>query len=195
MHFVKTSAGQQAFKERHADLSPRLRSAFLLFDGQRSLAQVLQAVAGMGVTQDEILALVEREWLAPRDAAEPRLGVVAVAVPSVPAAPAAAASSTDSAGDAPAQSEPSLAVRYRNAYPLAVAITANLGLKGFRLNLAVEAAMGYDQLVALAPRLREAASPASYLPLHEELFGKAPRMRNGPHARRGCAFHLGAARQ
>src|SRR5258708_6840156 len=27
MHFVKTSAGQQAFKERHADLSPRLRSA------------------------------------------------------------------------------------------------------------------------------------------------------------------------
>lgn len=170
MHFVKTSAGQQAFKERHADLSPRLRSAFLLFDGQRSLAQVLQAVAGMGVTQDEILALVEREWLAPRDAAEPRLGVV----PSVPAAPAAAASSTDSAGDAPAQSEPSLAVRYRNAYPLAVAITANLGLKGFRLNLAVEAAMGYDQLVALAPRLREAASPASYLPLHEALFGKAP---------------------
>src|SRR2546427_2350903 len=69
MHFVKTSASQQAFKERHADLSPRLRSAFLLFDGQRSLAQVLQAVAGMGVTQDEILALVEREWLAPRDAA------------------------------------------------------------------------------------------------------------------------------
>lgn len=117
---------------------------------------------------------MEREWLAPRDAAEPRLGVVAVAVPSVPAAPAAAASSTDSAGDAPAQSEPSLAVRYRNAYPLAVAITANLGLKGFRLNLAVEAAMGYDQLVALAPRLREAASPASYLPLHEALFGKAP---------------------
>ena len=115
MHFVKTSAGQQAFKERHADLSPRLRSAFLLFDGQRSLAQVLQAVAGMGVTQDEILALVEREWLAPRDAAEPRLGVVAVAVPSVPAAPAAAASSTDSAGDGPAQSEPSLAVRYRMA--------------------------------------------------------------------------------
>ncbi|WP_336692041.1 hypothetical protein [Delftia acidovorans] len=174
MHFVKTSAGQQAFKERHADLSPRLRSAFLLFDGQRSLAQVLESVAGMGVTQDEILALVEREWLAPRDAAEPRLGVVAVAVPSVPAATAAAALPADSAGEAPAQSEPSLAVRYRNAYPLAVAITADLGLKGFRLNLAVEAAMGYDQLVALAPRLREAASPANYLPLHEALFGKAP---------------------
>ena len=158
MHLVKTSAGQQAFKERHADLSPRLRSAFLLFDGQRSVAQVLQAVAGMGVTQDEILALVEREWLAPRDAAEPRLGVVAVAAPAVTAA---TASPAQPAGDESAPSEPSLAVRYRNAYPLAVAITANMGLKGFRLNLAVEAAMGYDQLVALAPRLREAASPAS----------------------------------
>ncbi|MDH0847504.1 hypothetical protein N5D66_06080 [Delftia tsuruhatensis] len=171
MHLVKTSAGQQAFKERHADLSPRLRSAFLLFDGQRSVAQVLQAVAGMGVTQDEILALVECEWLAPRDAAEPRLGVVAVAAPAVTAA---TASPAQPAGDASAPSEPSLAVRYRNAYPLAVAITANMGLKGFRLNLAVEAAMGYDQLVALAPRLREAASPASYVPLHEALFGKAP---------------------
>lgn len=171
MHLVKTSAGQQAFKERHADLSPRLRSAFLLFDGQRSLAQVLESVAGMGVTQDEILALVEREWLAPRDAAEPRLGVVAVAVP---AASAVHASTAVPAADPPAQSEPSLSVRYRNAYPLAVAITANLGLKGFRLNLAVEAAMGYDQLVALAPRLREAASPPSYAPLHEALFGKAP---------------------
>ncbi|CAB5659084.1 Uncharacterised protein [Delftia tsuruhatensis] len=162
MHLVKTPAGQQAFKERHADLSPRLRSAFLLFDGQRSLAQVLEAVGGMGVTQDEILALVEREWLAPREAGGPGLGVVAVAAPS----PGDAAVPLPSA-----PSEPSLAVRYRNAYPLAVAITAGLGLKGFRLNLAVEAAMGYDQLVALAPRLREAASPASYAPLHEALFG------------------------
>jgi hypothetical protein len=178
MHLVKTPAGQQAFKERHADLSPRLRSAFLLFDGQRSLAQVLESVAGMGVTQDEILALVEREWLALRDGAEPRQGVVAVAVPATAAAAAMPAVAADE-GPVPPQaglpalapSEPSLAVRYRNAYPLAVAITAGLGLKGFRLNLAVEAAMGYDQLVALAPRLREAASPASYAPLHEALFG------------------------
>jgi len=172
MHLVKTSAGQQAFKERHADLSPRLRSAFLLFDGQRSLAQVLESVSGMGVTQDEILALVEREWLAPRDGSEPRLGVVAVAVPAtVPGAGDAVGEAASLPAAEP--SEPSLSVRYRKAYPLAVAITAGLGLKGFRLNLAVEAAMGYDQLVALAPRLREAASPSSYAPLHEALFGTA----------------------
>ena len=31
MYLVKTPEGQLAFKERHADLSQRLRSAFLLF--------------------------------------------------------------------------------------------------------------------------------------------------------------------
>ena len=113
-----------------------------------------------------------------RDAAEPRLGVVAVAAPAVTAA---TASPAQPAGDASAPSEPSLAVRYRNAYPLAVAITANMGLKGFRLNLAVEAAMGYDQLVALAPRLREAASPPAMCRCTRRCSAK-PLSERLPHA-------------
>lgn len=63
MYLVKTPEGQQAFKERHVDLSQRLRSAFLLFDGRRSLLQVLEATAPMGVCKDDILALVTRGWL------------------------------------------------------------------------------------------------------------------------------------
>ncbi len=162
MYLVKTSAGQQAFKERHADFSPRLRSAFLQFDGQRSLSQVLESISGLGVTEDEVLALVERAWLAPRE------GVVAVAPPSTaPAAAATAAAPTAAAPHSPAER----ARRYRDGYPLAVAITAAMGLKGLRLNMAVEAAVGYEQLVALAPRLREAAGASSYAPLHEVLFG------------------------
>lgn len=161
MYLVKTSSGQQAFKDRHADFSPRLRSAFLQFDGQRSLDQVLESIAGLGVTQEELLALVDRAWLAPRE------GVVAVATPAtaVPAAATAlpAAVAVEGGSDQ--------ARRYRQGYPLAIAITAGMGFKGFRLNMAVEAAIGYEQLVALAPRLREAASPASYAPLHEALFG------------------------
>lgn len=158
MYLVKTSSGQQAFKDRHADFSPRLRSAFLQFDGQRSLDQVLESIAGLGVTQEELLALVDRAWLAPRE------GVVAVATPATAAPatvlpPAAVEGGSDQAR------------RYRQGYPLAIAITAGMGFKGFRLNMAVEAAIGYEQLVALAPRLREAASPASYAPLHEALFG------------------------
>lgn len=60
--------------------------------------------------------------------------------------------------------------RYQQAYPLAVSITGGLGLKGFRLNLAVEAAMGYVQLVALAPRIRDAAGDKAYARLHSALF-------------------------
>jgi hypothetical protein len=180
MYLVKTIAGQQAFKERHADFSPRLRSAFLQFDGQRSLGQVLESMAGLGVTQDEVMGLVEREWLAPREAtgiavAAPAVAAAAVAAATAvaPAAAAVAPAAAAGAVDAPAD-VPSEAQRYRRAYPLAVAITAGMGLKGFRLNMAVEAAVGYEQLVALAPRLREAASAASYAPLHEALFGSPP---------------------
>jgi hypothetical protein len=32
-----------------------------------------------------------------------------------------------------------------------------LGLRGFRLNLAVESAGGYEELLALLPRIKEAA--------------------------------------
>ena len=53
MHLIKTAEGQQAFKERHADLGQRLRSAFLLFDGNRSLLQVLEATSAMGISKDK----------------------------------------------------------------------------------------------------------------------------------------------
>ena len=40
--------------------------------------------------------------------------------------------------------------------PIATQLTAALGLRGFRLNLAVEGATSYEQLAAqLAPKIRE----------------------------------------
>ena len=160
MYLMKTPEGQLAFKERHADLSQRLRSAFLLFDGVRSLDQVLAATSGMGVQKDDLLALMTRGWLVARADSPP----VAEAATTV----AAAASETASA-IAPIDPT-SMAKRYQQAYPLAVSITGGLGLKGFRLNLAVEAAMGYVQLVALAPRIRDAAGDKAYARLHSALF-------------------------
>ncbi len=154
MNLVKTPEGQQAFKERHADLSQRLRSAFLLFDGHRSLVQVLEATSALGVVKDDILALVDRGWLATRESS-------------------AAASASKSGSPSLAPAELGLDVgqkRYQKAYPMAVSITGALGLKGFRLNLAVEAAMGYEQLVELAPRIRDAAGEKAYMPLHRALF-------------------------
>ena len=61
-------------------------------------------------------------------------------------------------------------MRYQNAYPLAVQITSNLGLGGFRLNLAIEQAMGYEDLVALLPRIEKAAGQNACAKLHEILL-------------------------
>ena len=163
MYLIKTTEGQQAFKERHADLSPRLRSAFLLFDGNRSLSQVLEATSALGINKDDILALLNRGWLADKDGG---------AVPAV-AAPQATSQAPELQPPtlAPAKvDEESLPSRYQKAYPMAVSITGGLGLKGFRLNLAVEAAMGYEQLVELAPRIRSAVGDKVYAPLHKALF-------------------------
>jgi hypothetical protein len=37
MILVKTDTGQQVFKDRSVRLTPRQRSAFILFDGRRSV--------------------------------------------------------------------------------------------------------------------------------------------------------------
>ncbi|MBP6405306.1 MAG: hypothetical protein LCH79_14700 [Proteobacteria bacterium] len=134
MKLVKTPAGQQALKDRSAALSPRQRSAFILFDGQRSTADVLAATQGLGFTQTDVEYLVGMGLLAP-------------------SAPVPAAAPAEQAGEAPLSTS---ADRYRSAYPLAAQLTAGLGLRGYRLNLAVEAATDDAQLLALLPRIQEA---------------------------------------
>ena len=46
--------------------------------------------------------------------------------------------------------------RFAQAWPIATKLTAGLGLRGFRLNLAIEAASGYDGLLALFPKIQAA---------------------------------------
>lgn len=71
--------------------------------------------------------------------------------------------------DAPA-SDRSDQERYQAAYLIATEITGSLGLRGFRLNLSVESASGFDGLVALAPKIREAVGDARYERLRQALF-------------------------
>jgi hypothetical protein len=42
-------------------------------------------------------------------------------------------------------------------------------LRGFRLNLAVEGATNYEQLVAVAPKIRDAVGPDKFKPLDDAL--------------------------
>lgn len=148
MIYQKTETGQTAFKTRSVELSSRQRSAFLLFDGKRTLAEVLKATTGLGITAPDIDDLVTKGLLAPH----PGAGAAPppAAVDTVPATIEASPVPTDAI--APTE-ELTPTQRYQRAYPVATRITAQLGLRGFKLNLAVEAASGYDDLVALLPKI------------------------------------------
>ena len=151
MKYAKTDVGQKAFKERSPQLSARQRSAFILFDGVKTVKQVLAATAGIGVTPDDVEYMVAQGFLA----ADP------LAVAAAEAATAAAA-----ARNARTPQE-----RYAEAYLLATQLTASLGLRGFKLNLAVEAAAGYDDLVALLPKIQDAVGPQAARALEQALKG------------------------
>lgn len=147
---VKTSTGQQVLKDRSVTLTPRQRAVFILIDGKRSLDDVLQSTAAAGVTREDVDRLFE-------------LGLVADSSPAIELAAAAPAAAADPR--TPQQ-------RYAEAYPIATKLTAGLGLRGVRLNLAVEGATSYEDLLALSPKIRDAVGADKFAPLAKAL-GKA----------------------
>lgn len=169
MVLVKTPAGQEALKDRHGSLSSRQRSAFILFDGKRTTGEVLAATAAMGITQDDVQAMIAQGLLAPVGGLMPAAAASPVASPAAVLAEAPAtdlgtvASPVEGSGRSPME-------RYQAAYPIATELTAALGLRGFRLNLAVEGAGSFEDLAALAPKIREAVGDAKFERLDKALF-------------------------
>jgi hypothetical protein len=154
MSIVKTETGLQVMKDRSVPLTPRQRSVFILVDGRRSMEELLVASAAMGVSRDDVEHLFE-------------LGLIADSASSPSATEQAAAAAQDEAVKEHNSRSPMQ--RYQDAYPIATRLTASLGLRGFRLNLAVEAAGNYEQLLELAPRIREAVGPEKFVPLDKAL--------------------------
>ena len=165
MILVKTEAGQQVFKDRSVPLSPRQRTAFILFDGKRSVEDVL--AAGNGITREEIDQMIDLGVLQPvagAKAASTKAPTGAdgagKTVPAKSPEPSAGSKVPDAARPRPAESAPpvtrSRQQRYKDAYPIATQLTGALGLMGFRLNLQVEGTTSYEDLVALAPKIRAA---------------------------------------
>ena len=170
MVLVKTPAGQEALKDRRGSLSSRQRSAFILFDGKRTTGEILAATAAMGITQDDVQAMIAQGLLAPvggqmpAAAASPLAGPAAAALAEAPATDlGTVASPVEGSGRSPME-------RYQAAYPIATELTAGLGLRGFRLNLAVEGAGSFEDLAALAPKIREAVGDAKFERLDKALF-------------------------
>jgi hypothetical protein len=152
MPIVKTEAGQQVMKDRSVPLTPRQRSAFILFDGKKTVDDVLKATAAMGVTSADVEHLLTLGLLAHTPGAQPTSKPPEAAAVGAPAGPAGTPQE-----------------RYAAAYPLAIKLTSGLGLRGFRLNLAVEAATSCEELLAVAPKIRDAVGPERYVPLAQAL--------------------------
>jgi hypothetical protein len=156
MRLTKTEAGKKAVSDRSITLSPRQRSALIIFNGERSLDDVLTMLVGLGFTKadaDHMLSLglltevsqgKTTKTDVPIKISEPLGGFVEL-------------------NDAQS--------RYKLAYPLATQLTASMGFRGFRLNLAVEAAGSYSQLVQLFPKIKEAAGAEKSLALENALRG------------------------
>ena len=170
MVLVKTPAGQEALKDRHGSLSSRQRSAFILFDGKRTTGEILAATAAMGITQDDVQAMIAQGLLAPVGGQMPAAAASPVAGPATTALAEAPATDLGTVASPVEGSGRSPMERYQAAYPIATELTAGLGLRGFRLNLAVEGAGSFEDLAALAPKIREAVGDAKFERLDKALF-------------------------
>lgn len=179
MILLKTEAGQQVLKDRSVRLSPRQRSAFILFDGKRSVNDVI--AAGMGITGEDIDQMISLGLLGPTEGgagatpASPTPPAQAALAPNaaLPASPESVMSNAQPAGAMFTQPDDAAGrnaqLRYQEAYLIATQLTANLGLRGFRLNLSVEGTTNYEELVALAPKIRAAVGPEKSAPLDRAL--------------------------
>ena len=169
MIYIKTQLGQTVFQNRSVPLTPRQRSVFIMFDGKRQLSEVMNATTGLGISPEDVQHLVSLGLLAPAPAVfQAADGPTAGPVSSpalVPERPPAGLSVN-------LQGLPTLAAQahYSKAYPIATRLTASLGLRGFRLNLAVEAAGDLDKLKELAPRIKEAIGPGKFIELENALY-------------------------
>jgi hypothetical protein len=149
---VKTEAGLLAFKTRSGEIPPRLRSVFLLFDGKKSTNTVFAMATELGTAIEDIDYLIASGMLA-----------------AVPDISAELARNVVSAQQKESTRQLTETQMYTNAWPIATQITASLGLRGFKLNLAVEAAMGYAQLCDLLPKIQQAVGAEKSRPLEEAL--------------------------
>jgi hypothetical protein len=165
MTYAKTALAAQALKQRDVALmSQRQRAALILFDGKRSVNEVLRQTAGLGVQPEDITQLVNIGLLS-SDAPPPADGAPTDFAPSTLSPPSALPN-----GDLPPDEQQR---RYREAYPLATQLTAALGLRGFRLNLAVERADGYPGLLRLLPQIEAATGAETAAGLRAALEGVA----------------------
>lgn len=175
MRHRKTELGKQTFKEHKNSLNPRQRSALILFDGVKEDDFILKALGATGFSQDDIQYLVDQGLIEASDDIQSRpfsansgftgmsgFGANSDFQTSIQNVPVP---------QQPAESAMSEQDRYKLAYPIATRLTSGLGFRGFRLNLSLESAGSYRDLIALAPKIRAAVGDEKFVELYRALKG------------------------
>ena len=170
----KTDKGLEALRTRDPALPKHLRTAFILFDGNKSVGQVMSLLPTTSpalLELEDIMRMVQAGWLellkpsfAPRVPAPS--APVAATVRASPAAVSVSSVSTASTQAAITNH----GERYLQAYALLGVLTGEMGLRGFRLQMSVEKAADYHGLVALLPKLRTAIEPKKLRPVEKILL-------------------------
>jgi hypothetical protein len=162
MKHRKTEHGRQTFKEHSSQVNARQRSAFIMFDGIKDDATILKLMAGMGLTVDDIHHLESLGLIEAVENSQPGM----VSMSAVGSSAVTAASVANNAASTMTDQE-----RYQRAYPVAVKLASGLGLRGFRLNMSVEAASSYKDLMVVAPKIKEAVGDEKFAELARALNG------------------------
>ncbi len=185
MIYIKTERGKTALQNRSSMLTSRQRPAFIMFDGKRSAEEVLQATSGFGFAVADIEQMVElgliesvlAQTLAPSEASASRLPLTpesrsSFAPSALPSVLPASVPAGNLSVTTPPAATPSLDAQahFLKAWPIATRLTANLGLRGFRLNLAVESAADLTKLKELAPRIKDAVGSEKFRELEIALY-------------------------
>ena len=153
MIYVKTAAGRQALKERAETMPRKYHFPCLMCDGVRDSADILAASVQHGFTSVDLYEMVQLGFVEPVSTKVP----TRLADAPVPSAAIQAL---------PSQQQASV---FFDASKLATALSANLGLRGFRLNMAVQTANNLTDLDALLPQLEKALGSAAVKPLADLL--------------------------
>jgi hypothetical protein len=170
MKYRKTELGKRLYQERNITLSFSQQSAFIVFDDEKDDSAIFKALAATGLNAADIKHLVDAGLIEASDGF--KSSDFKASVPFAASVPPRTTEATETSGNAaaapPAASEQE---RYQRAYPIATKLTSGLGLRGFRLNFALESAAGYKDLVALAPKIREAVGDEKFAEQAKALEG------------------------
>jgi hypothetical protein len=186
----KTAKGTEVLQTRGVNLPPRQRTLLLLANGTRSNEELLKQTAGLSATQSDLDALCEAGLLVasaplspsdslplPPQIAAPTGSTQAselndlreaafqvrdsAALTARPSMPAQTDMSSTQHLDLTALPPMTEAERFEQAYRMATRLSSELGLRAFRLQLALERSSTLDDIRALRSKLLEALSKES----------------------------------